>query len=68
MKMSHLDEGWLAGWIRGNPRSSASRIASADSAALRVYDWLDYDYDYDYDHDHDDEHEHEQERRLSIFE
>jgi hypothetical protein len=40
-----------------NPRSSASGIASADSAALRVYDWFDYDYEHDYEHD--DEHEHD---------
>jgi hypothetical protein len=71
MKMKDWGDG-LRIWIREDPRESAPRIASANSAVLRVDDWLDYDYEYEYDyeHDYDDEHEHEheQERRLSIFE
>ena len=66
MKMIQPSDFRLAGWIRGNPRSSASRIASADSAPLRVI--VCFDYDYDYEHDYDDEHEHEKLRRDSIFE
>jgi hypothetical protein len=51
-----------------DPRESAPRIASADSAALRVFFRFDDDYELDDDYDDDYEHEHEQERRLSIFE
>jgi hypothetical protein len=65
MEMKDWGDG-LRVWIREDPRSSASRIASADSVAMRVDDWFDYDYDYEYDDEH--EHEHEQERRLSIIE
>ena len=54
---ARIPSNWIP--IRDNPRESASRIASADSATLRVIACFDYDYDYDDDYEHDDEHEHD---------
>ncbi len=56
---------WISAWIRGDSRSSASRIASANSASLRVIVYLDYDYDDDYEYDDEHEYEHEEGRRMA---